>query len=189
MATFVFNHPLLGPVTLAPTRRARRLTISVKPSGEVRVSFPPLVGEERVLKFLEEHMPWALKARERMARRVELHPPKSYSPEEVLKLRTLARFTIPYRVAQLASKHKFYYRKLTLRSSRTKWGSCTMRKEISLSIFLMILPEYLRDFVILHELCHTVHMNHSPEFHALLDRLVEGREKELQKELKTYYIR
>lgn len=189
MTAYVFNHPQLGPITLAQSRRARRLSISVKPSGEVRLSFPLWANENQALAFLEERMKWVLKARDRVARKTEQNPPKSYSPEEILKMRSEARLTLPVRVAQLASKHKFNYRGLTFRPSRSKWGSCTLCKDISLSIFLMILPEHLRDFVILHELCHTVHMNHSPEFHALLNQCVGGREKELQQELKTYHIR
>lgn len=50
----------------------------------------------------------------------------------------------------------------------------------------MLLPEHLRDFIILHELCHTRHHNHSPQFHALLDSLVGGRERLLNRELKQY---
>ena len=53
----------------------------------------------------------------------------------------------------------------------------------------MVLPEHLRDFVILHELCHTVHHDHSPKFHALVDRLVGGNEKALNRELKAFSIR
>ncbi|MBO4601772.1 MAG: M48 family metallopeptidase, partial [Salinivirgaceae bacterium] len=52
----------------------------------------------------------------------------------------------------------------------------------------MRLPEYLSDFVILHELCHTVHKNHGPKFHQLLDTLVGGHEKQLDKELNKYKI-
>ena len=54
---------------------------------------------------------------------------------------------------------------------------------------MMLLPPHLRDYVIIHELCHTVHHNHSPRFHALVDRLTGGRERELDKELKGYRIR
>jgi predicted metal-dependent hydrolase len=50
----------------------------------------------------------------------------------------------------------------------------------------MTLPDYLRDFVLLHELCHTVHHNHSAAFHALLNTCTCGREQELRKELRTY---
>jgi len=81
------------------------------------------------------------------------------------------------------------YNKLTIRASRTKWGSCTGTNNISLSLFLMTLPEHLRDFVIVHELCHTVHHDHSPKFHALVDRLVGGNEKALNRELKAFSIR
>jgi len=75
------------------------------------------------------------------------------------------------------------------RASRTKWGSCSGRNHISLSLFLMTLPEHLRDYVIVHELCHTVHHDHSPRFHALVDRLVGGREKALNRELRAFTIR
>ena len=53
----------------------------------------------------------------------------------------------------------------------------------------MTLPEHLRDYILLHELAHTVHLNHSREIHALVDRLTGGREKELAKELRKYSIR
>ena len=52
----------------------------------------------------------------------------------------------------------------------------------------MTLPPHLRDFVLLHELCHTVHHDHSPHFHALLDRLTGGNEKLLSRELRSYSI-
>ena len=77
-------------------------------------------------------------------------------------------------------------RSVTIRATRSKWGSCNGRNDLSLSLYLMTLPEHLRDFVILHELCHTVHHDHSPRFHALLDRLVGGKEKLLNKELRSY---
>lgn len=78
------------------------------------------------------------------------------------------------------------YGRVTIRASRSKWASCSARNDLSLSLFMMLLPEHLRDFVIVHELCHTVHKNHSREFHALVDSLVGGREKELTRELRRH---
>ena len=86
----------------------------------------------------------------------------------------------------IAAQTGLRYGKMTVRASRTKWGSCTGRNDISLSLFLMKLPERLRDYVIVHELCHTVHHDHSPQFHALVDRLLGGRERELMRELRRY---
>ena len=118
--TLVWVHPRLGEVTLSQSVRARRVSISVRATGAVRLSFP---------------------------------------------------------------------RGVSIRASRTKWGSCSGCNHISLSLFLMTLPEHLRDYVIIHELCHTVHHNHSPRFHALVDRLVGGCEKALNKELRAFTIR
>ena len=104
-------------------------------------------------------------------------------------LRRAAQADLPPRIERLARQTGLRYAGLTIRAARTKWGSCSGRNTISLNLYLMTLPEHLRDFVILHELCHTVHHDHSPRFHALLDRLTGGREKELARELKRFAIR
>lgn len=103
-------------------------------------------------------------------------------------LRHEAKTYLPDRVAKLAAVHGFSYNQLTVKNVHTRWGSCSVRNNINLNICLMTLPEYLSDFVILHELCHTVHKNHGPQFHALLDSLVGGNEKRLDKELNKYKI-
>ncbi len=103
-------------------------------------------------------------------------------------LRHEAKTYLPDRVAKLAAAHGFSYNQLTVKNVHTRWGSCSAQNNINLNICLMTLPEYLSDFVILHELCHTVHKNHGPQFHALLDSLVGGNEKRLDKELNKYKI-
>uniref|UniRef100_UPI0026039E79 M48 metallopeptidase family protein n=1 Tax=uncultured Alistipes sp. TaxID=538949 RepID=UPI0026039E79 len=109
--------------------------------------------------------------------------------EQTEALRRAAQADLPPRIERLARQKGLRYAGLTIRAARTKWGSCSGRNTISLNLYLMTLPEHLRDFVILHELCHTVHHDHSPRFHALLDRLTGGREKELARELKRFAIR
>lgn len=101
-------------------------------------------------------------------------------------LRTEAKEVLPAMVSEAAARYGFSYGKVTVRASRTRWGSCSYCNDISLSIFLMRLPRHLIWYVILHELCHTCHKDHSPQFHRLLDSLVGGREKELHRELLNY---
>ena len=74
----------------------------------------------------------------------------------------------------------------TISSGRRTLGSCNANGVISLSALIMLLPAELMDYVICHELAHLSEMNHSPRFHALLDRYLDGREAELVRALKNY---
>jgi predicted metal-dependent hydrolase len=103
-------------------------------------------------------------------------------------LRKEARAYLPAELRRLAETHGFRYNRLAIRKSRTRWGSCSSKKNINLSLFLMILPPHLIEYVLLHELCHTVEMNHGPRFWELLNRYTDGRAKALQKELRGYHI-
>lgn len=186
------EHPRLGEITLSQSRCARRISISVRGTGDVRLSFPYGVSAGRALEFLERKAGWIEAARERLSRRRAALPPQLPPAEakaRVEQLRRAAGADLPCRIERLSNLTGLKYKKLTIRASRTKWGSCTGTNNISLSLFLMTLPEHLRDFVIVHELCHTVHHDHSPRFHALLDRLVGGNEKALNRELKAFSIR
>ncbi|MBQ1957630.1 MAG: M48 family metallopeptidase, partial [Alistipes sp.] len=108
--------------------------------------------------------------------------------EQIEALRLKAKSYLPARLEELSQITGLKYNKVTIRAARTKWGSCTGQNNISLSLYLMTLPKHLIDYVLLHELCHTVHHNHSPKFHALLDKILGGKEKILAKELRLYSI-
>ena len=180
------QHPLLGEIVLCQTRRARRISLSVRSAGGVRLSFPCNVPRARALAFLESKTDWVIRTRDRLAARAAAHPARA--PCDIEALRSAAKAELPTRVEELARLHGFRYGRVTIRASRTKWGCCTGDNNLSLSLFLMTLPPHLRDFVLLHELCHTVHHDHSPYFHALLDRLTGGNEKLLSRELRSYSI-
>ncbi len=174
--------PELGEVVVCRSTRARRIRLTVRADGRVRVAYPWRMARETALEFLEQHRAWVLATRERLAARKTGCP--TCRPEEIERLRREARRLLPPRVGELAARYGFNYGRVSIRASRTRWGSCSGRNDLSLSLFLMTLPEYLRDFVILHELCHTVHHNHSAAFHALLDRCTGGREALLCRELR-----
>ena len=105
--------------------------------------------------------------------------------EQALKIE--AKQYLPDKVKVLADKHRFKYNKLSLKNIKSRWGSCSRKNNINLSIHLMRLPDHLIDHVILHELVHTVHHNHSAGFWDLLDD-VSGGAKRLDKELRKYRL-
>ena len=107
-------------------------------------------------------------------------------PDEALRAEAKA-WLIP-RLAELAAMHGFTYNKVFIKNNVSNWGSCSTKGNINLNMQLMRLPEELRDYVILHELCHLKQLNHGAEFHALLNSLLDGREKELRSQLRKYHI-
>lgn len=102
---------------------------------------------------------------------------------------SLAEIFVPERVNQLAIKYNFSYKKAVVNTLVGKYGRCSRDGVIEISCWCMKLPEYLRDFIILHELSHTVYFNHGKEFHALMNSLTDGNEKKLRSELKKYNFR
>jgi predicted metal-dependent hydrolase len=96
---------------------------------------------------------------------------------------------LPVRLDELAKQFGFHYKRLSIRNSRTCWGSCSGDNSINLSIHLMHLPNHLIDYIILHELCHTIHKNHGKGFWALLDQVTGGKAREYAKQLRTHSTR
>ena len=101
-------------------------------------------------------------------------------------LKKCAAEYLPQRLQELSAERGFKFNRASTRECRTRWGSCSSSGNISLSIYLMLLPEELIDYVILHELCHTKEMNHSSRFWQLLDSFTNGEAKELRNRLKKY---
>ncbi len=181
------KHPILGSFNLVRSSRARRISLTISSGGEIRLTVP-VGGDERVaMNFLESKMDRLVAARERIAARPVVER-VACSEEEIEAMRRDAKLYLPQRVEQLAAQFGMRYGRVTIRATRTRWGSCSAKSDLSLSLFLMQLPQHLRDFIILHELTHTIHHNHSPRFHAALNRLVGGRERELVRELKGYRL-
>ena len=94
---------------------------------------------------------------------------------------------LPKRLLELAQQHGFSFRKINIRNSKTHWGSCSSDNSIALSLHLIRLPQNLIDYVLLHELVHTIHKNHSPRFHNALENILPG-EATLSKELAKFSI-
>ena len=104
--------------------------------------------------------------------------------EEVL--RKNAKIILPSRIDNLSKQHQLPYQSLKISSSQGRWGSCSSRKNINLSYYLLLLPSHLVDYVILHELAHTKEMNHSDKFWSVLNSLTQGKALELRGVLRKY---
>ena len=100
-------------------------------------------------------------------------------------LRAQAEQLLPQRLATLAAQHDFSYKSVSVRQLKSRWGSCDQHKNIVLNIYLMQLPWQFIDYVLLHELTHTIVMQHGPKFWAAMERVVPDL-AERRKSIRTY---
>ncbi len=98
-----------------------------------------------------------------------------------------AKSILPVRINALAKQYGFQYRNLNIKNMKTRWGSCTGHNGINLNLHLVRLPNHLCDYIILHELVHTVHKNHGTSFWENLDKVC-GDAKGKARELKKYRL-
>ena len=173
----------IGPVLIEHSRRAKRVSISVKATQGVRVAVPLRVSFNKALEFVHLKKPWIKKHLAIIARR-ETEGSSLAELSETID-RAKARRHLIDRLNKLAKAHGFTFNRVSLRSQKTRWGSCSHKNNISLNVKLVLLPEDLVDYVILHELVHTRIHNHSKRFWEELDRYV-GNSKAFASRLRKY---
>ena len=173
----------VGPVLFDRSRRAKHLIIHVKPFTGVRVAVPYGVSWDKAERIVCGKIDWIHKQQARIQKIRQKYGAFLEDFESINK--AAARRKLIHRLEELAEWHGFDYNKVFIRNQRTRWGSCSTSNNINLNIKLVLLPDELIDYVILHELLHTRIKNHSREFWAELDRLV-GRAKKFAKQLKEY---
>jgi len=167
----------VGCVVVVASDRARYARITLKRDGTITLTVPRGVSLRQARSFLESKLPW-IRRHQRGFRALEKLPTQN---------RAEARQILTKRVRELAQAYGFRYNRVFVKNQRTLWGSCSTKNNINLNINLLRLPEELRDYVILHELVHTRHKNHSKAFWSEMDRLT-GDGKGYQKMLRKYKL-
>jgi predicted metal-dependent hydrolase len=167
-------------------RRVKYAWVYVNYKLEVKIVIPLRYREQDVAEFLRAKSPWIEKKLTHFERlRSEeqplepgtimyfgdaIRPQFDLSTKEALEkwYRAEAKKHFTRRVAELAALYGFTYNKITIRAARTRWGSCSAKKNLSFNWRLMKAPEFVIDYLILHELAHTVVLNHSRKFWQLV---------------------
>lgn len=147
--------------------KRKTMSIEIKLDGRIVVRAPLRASKASVVRFLEEHRDWIVnhykKIREDMEQGGEINP---LSPEDIRKLADEAMKVIPQRVAYYAPLIGVTYKRITIRNQKTRWGSCSSKGNLNFNCLLMLTPPEVLDSVVVHELCHLKHMNHSKDFYA-----------------------
>ena len=185
MTTNLIEIPPFGPVLFAKTKRTKRLSITVRPFRRIRVAVPYRLSFKKAEKYFQSNIKWAKKSLDYIKKVEQEHTTTVNNNPRFNKAK--ARRTITERLNYLADKYGFNYNRLFIRHQKTRWGSCSEKKNINLNITLARLTEELMDYVILHELVHLKVKNHSKQFWSELDKYV-GNAKQLDKKLKKHRL-
>lgn len=143
----------------------RTISLSIK-NGVLTVKAPFGTKEKRIEELLKKHERWIEKHLARTAANMEKY--ESLSFEEVKKLKAAAKEYFSFEIEKFSKIMGLNYGRMTITSAKTRFGSCSSKKNICFSYRLMLYPEAAREYVVVHELCHLVHMNHSKAFYQLL---------------------
>lgn len=150
-----------GEIIVRKNAWSRGVKFTVSTSGRLSMSVPKHTPNFLIKQYLNSN-------REIIRKKLPINDPATQRTRDYQKkvLMKKAKEYLPYRLEYYAKLYGYKYDKCRLTHANTRWGSCSSNKTISLNIGLMKLPEPLRDYVILHELAHLNHMDHSKEFWA-----------------------
>ena len=147
--------------------RSKRKTMALQVGldGTVVARVPNRVAKKEVLRFLDSHAAWIAAAKKKMARRQqEKQAYDSLSKRE--KDEIWAHFM--QRLMYYAPKIGVTFERVAIRNQKGRWGSCSSKGNLNFNYRLHYLPQELMDYVVVHELSHRIHMNHSRDFWALV---------------------
>ena len=155
------------------------MNISIRPFKGVRVAVPYGMTFKQAEKIALTKRAWIINHVKQIKikeRHLNNQPPDMPISE--------AKVILSKRVEELAQRHGFRYNKVSVKRMSSRWGSCSAKGNINLNIKLLKLPDHLRDYVILHELVHTIHKNHGALFWKTLSDVCDsGDAKTLQRKL------
>lgn len=172
--------------SLRVSKRAKYMRLTVTAADQVIVTVPVGMDSASIRHFLQSKSDWISRAIESMRRR---GPRQSVGGgrREYLLLKEQAREVITARLRFFAAQYGFSFGRISVRNQKSCWGSCSRRGNLNFNYRLFKLSENLRDYVIIHELCHLKEFNHSSAFWALVAKTCPDY-KQLRAQLRRFSL-
>lgn len=167
------------PVGIRKHHWAKRMTLKVNNHGEVTVSIPRRSTYRAAEEFAHKNAAW-------IQQQTAHRPHRPHEPPTTTQ-REHARKLITDSVEHWSSQMGVSYERIFIRNQKSRWGSCSSKGNLNFNWRLIELPAELMDYVVVHELAHRVHLNHSPEFYKLISQHLSNH-KELQRKLSAIKV-
>ena len=155
-------------------QKSRRRSMSIHVADDKKVIVKVPLGTPTFIaeKFMMEKKDWIMKQREKVKNQTALADSRGPLTEEDIKqIKKKAKKVIPERVEYYAKVAGISYNKIFIRLQKSRWGSCSVDGNLNFNCLLVLMPPEVLDSVVVHELCHRRHMNHSREFYDEVFRI------------------
>lgn len=146
--------------------RRKSLAIEITPRGEILVRAPLRLAKRDIQRFVESRQDWIANHLSKVPAVTPL------TPNEHRTLILAAKEMLSAKAAFYAKQLDVTFGRITIRSQHTRWGSCSASGNLSFNCLLMLAPEDVQDYVVVHELCHRKHMDHSPAFWSEVEQIL-----------------
>lgn len=179
-----------GEIRISVIRSARKsLGLEVRDANTVLARIPTRVSDRELKAFVENHRSWILEKTEVMAEREEKRKSTPAPPLELLSKtdRMKIQLKIGKRVRHYCEAMGVTVGYVTVKNQKTRWGSCSAKGNVNFNYQLAFLPDELLDYVVIHELAHRRHMNHSRAFWAEVEKYCPDY-LERREQLKEYSL-
>ncbi len=147
----------------------KTMSLEINRNGEVIVRAPKRMSARQIEQFVADKSTWLQK---HLAKRAAQPKERVLTCEELSCLTAQANEILPLLVARYAAELGVTYNRITVRHQKTRWGSCSSQGNLNFNCLLMLVPPAVRDYVVIHELCHRKELNHSPRFWAEVARVM-----------------
>ena len=162
--------------TVRQSTRAKRVSITVSPSGDVSVTLPTRLSEKHSESFLREKSKWVLKQLTALeGQDIRLIPKHTKKEEHLYK--EYARLYVAHVLSKYKKVYPFSYTDVRIKTHTSQWGSCSSKRILNFNYKLIFLPTELSEYVVVHELCHLKEMNHSKRYWALVAETIPDHKK------------
>ena len=169
--------------TLRKSKRARRMRLAVYCDGSVVITAPFDLQENIAERFIQEKVKWLL-SKLNFFKQFEGKLIARHSPNDYIKYKESALALVVAKVAHLGNLHGYQFNKVSIKSQKTRWGSCSKKGNLNFNYKILFLPDKIQDYIVVHELCHLREFNHSKQFWSLVEKIIPNY-REIRRELKS----
>ena len=165
---------IIDDIQITVIKSARKtIAIQIKPDGKIYVRAPFDMTDSEVYGFVSEKSEWIKKNLKKLDNiKQKTKPSNPLTQNEINELKQKALLCIPQKIEHFADLIGVRPAKITVRNQKTRWGSCSKSGNISINCLVMLMPEKVIDYIVVHELCHLKEMNHSKSFWREVERII-----------------